>query len=157
MRRDLLILALLFFTLPALASEPLYNLIVWSKDGTKIAYALGEQPKLTFTETNLIIKTSKVEVNFALANMNRFTYEEDNTSAITNIMTDKSSFVIEEESLLFPLLKANSFISLYSTDGTLVLRKAIKTEGRYVFPLSNLNTGVYLVNVNGITYKIMKK
>ena len=61
------------------------------------------------------------------------------------------------ESLLFPALKANSTVSVYSLNGTLVFKKTIHQNGEYAFPLSNLNAGVYMVNVNGLTYKIMKR
>jgi len=39
----------------------------------------------------------------------------------------------------------------------LVFTKTVSTNGEYAFPLSNLSQGVYVVNVNGVTYKILKK
>ena len=48
-------------------------------------------------------------------------------------------------------------MSVYSLNGSLVFKKTVYHNGEYAFPLSNLNTGIYLVNVNGIIYKIQKK
>ena len=139
------------------ADEPKTNLVVWAKDGTQVAYALAKEPELTFTETDLIISTYDVEVNYSLENVDRITYESSETVSIMNLQTGKSSFRLDSESLLFPALSVNSTVSLYSINGTLVFNKTIQTAGEYSFPLSGLNSGVYLVKVNGLTYKILKR
>lgn len=158
MKSKLLLSLLLGFSIFAKAENNPTNLVVWAKDGTKVAYALAEKPKVTFTETDLVITAKGVEVNYSLENMARFTYEEDNTTtAITNLQTGESPFKLNGESLLFPTLKANSTVSVYSLNGALVFKKTVSQNGEYAFSLSNLNAGVYIVNVNGLTYKIVKR
>ena len=133
------------------------SLVVWAKDGSKVAIALSKKPKVTFTETDLQITGKNIDVTYALDNMIRFTYEKIDISAIKDITTEKVAFRFVGESLLFPALKANSTVSVYSLNGTLVFKKTVLAAGEYSFPISNLNTGVYLVSVNGLTYKIVKK
>lgn len=133
------------------------HLVVWAKDGTRVAYALAEQPKVTFTETDLVITANGVEVSYLLENMARFTYESNDNTAVINLQTDESPFKLDGESLLFPTLKANTTVSVYSLNGTLVFKKTVRQNGEYALPLSNLIAGVYMVNVNGLTYKIIKK
>ena len=157
MKAQLLALLLSFTCLSAMADEPKTQLVVWAKDGTKVAYALAEKPKVTFTETDLVIKAKGVEVNYSLVNMARFTYETNDETTIVNLQTEESLFKLTGESLLFPSLKANSTVSVYSLNGTQVLKKTIRQKGEYAFPLSNLSAGVYMVNVNGLTYKIVKR
>lgn len=157
MKTTLMALLLPFFCLTAMADEPKTQLVVWAKDGTKVAYALAEKPKVTFTETDLVITAKGVEVNYSLENMARFTYESSENSAIRNLKTDEVSFKLDGESLLFPSLSANSKVSLHSLNGTLVFSKTVRTAGEYSFPLSGLNTGIYMVTVNGLTYKIVKR
>ena len=157
MKAKLLVLFLSFTLISAMAGEPMTQLVVWAKDGTKVAYALAEKPKVTFTETELVIKTDFVEVNYLLENMVRFTYENAQSASITNLQTGEPSFRLDGESLLFSVLKANSVVSLYSLNGALVFNKNIRTAGEYSFPLSGLNAGVYVVTINGLTYKIVKK
>lgn len=144
------------FCLLAMADEPKTQLVLWAKDGTQVAYALVEKPKITFTETDVVITANSVNVSYPLENMSRFTYE-NNTATVINLQTDESSFKLDGESLLFPTLKTNSTVSVYSPNGTLVFKKTVRQNGEYAFPLSNLNAGVYMVNVNGLTYKIVKK
>ena len=157
MKQKLLLVLLSCFSLSAMADEPKVQLVVWAKDGTRVAYALAEKPKITFTETDLVITDNGVEVNYTLESMARFTYEDNTSMAITNLQTDESTFKLDGESLLFPALKANSTVSVYYLNGTLVFKKTVRQNGEYAFPLSNLESGVYMVNVNGLTYKIVKK
>ena len=140
----------------SMANEPITQLVIWAKDGTKVAYALAEKPKLTFTESELVVKTDSIEVIYDLEKMSRFTYENGSVTGITDLRTD-TPFSLINEALVFPALPANSSVSVYSFNGSLVFKKTIKTSGEYAFPLSGLNTGIYLVNVNGVTYKIIKK
>ena len=157
MKRRILLSLLLCFSLIAKAEEIPSNLVVWAKDGTKVAYALAEKPKITFTETDLIITATGVEVRYALGNMARFTYESNDETSIVNLQSDESPLKLSGESLLFPALKVNSTVSIFTPNGTLVFKKTVRQDGEYAFPLSNLNAGVYMVNVNGLTYKIVKR
>lgn len=157
MKTKLLTILLSLVYLSAMADEPKTHLVVWAKDGTKVAYALAEQPKITFTETDLVIKTNGIEVNYVLDKMARLTYESGEETAIRNLKSDEVFFKLDGESLLFPNLKANSTVSLHALNGALVFRRTIQADGVYSFPLSNLNAGVYIVTVNGLTYKIVKR
>lgn len=157
MKKIILLMLLPLISIMAVADEPIDNLVVWAKDGTKVAYALAEKPKVTFTETDLVITSNGIEVNYVLENMARFTYEKSSSTRITNLENGETSFKLDGELLLFPSLKANSTIAIYSTNGTLVFKQIVRQNGDYSFSILHLNTGVYIVNVNGLTYKIIKR
>ena len=140
-----------------MAEESKTLLVVRAKDGTQVAYALADKPKVTFTLSDLVITTKGVEVNYSLDNMVSFTYEANETSYITNLQTDDTLFKLDGEYLLFPALKSNSTVSVFSIKGTIVFKRTLRENGEYAFPLSDLNAGVYIINVNGLSYKIMKK
>lgn len=140
--------------------EPsLYNLIMWAKDGSKIAtYALVERPKVTFNENRFAVECTGVEIEYyELEELARFTYEKDSETAVRNVLKDGPTFKMNRESILFTSLKEHSTISIYSIDGGLVLRKTLQQTGEYTLPISNLTAGVYMINVNGSTFKIVKK
>lgn len=157
MKKKLLTTLLLIFCISVMADEPKSNLVVWAKDGTKVAYALNEEPIVTFTETDLVIIANGVEVNYSLDNMARITYETNEINSIRDLKTNDMLFKLDGESLLFPSLSANSTVSIYALNGILVFKKTVQAAGKYSFPLSYLNTGVYTITVNGLTYKIVKK
>jgi hypothetical protein len=46
---------------------------------------------------------------------------------------------------------------IHSLNGTLVFSRTVQQAGKYSFPLSHLDKGVYVVSVDGLTFKIVKK
>lgn len=132
-------------------------LVVWAKNNTKVAYALDEKPRISFTDTTLVISVEDVEVSYPLDDMLRFTYGEDPGTGVLDLQTEEQKFYFDGTVLLFPSLNAGTTVSLYTLGGTLVFTKAVSTNGEYACPLSNLSQGVYVVNANGVTYKILKK
>lgn len=140
--------------------EPaLYNLVIWAKDGTKIAeYSLNTKPKVTFTDYSYVVSSEGAEIeSYDLERLARFTYEKTDATGINSFLIDETSFSMNDETLIFPSLKANSFISVYALNGTLAFSKRISQAGQYSFPISNLTSGIYIIRVNGSTYKIIKK
>lgn len=138
----------------------IYNLVLWAKDGERISiFALTQKPKVTFNDKKFAVECEGVEIEyFELENLARFTYEKNNVpTAIGNLVTEETKFKLDGESLLFSFSKANNMISIYSANGTLVSNKMIKQAGEYALPIANLGTGIYLVKVNGSTYKIVRK
>lgn len=155
--KKLLTILFLFYCVYAMADERKTHLVIWANDGSFVAYALTEKPKITFTETNMVIISQGVEVNYPLDNMSSFSYLASDESGVRDLKTYEVSFKFEGESLLFHILNSNKNISFHTLDGKLIFSKTVQTAGEYSFPLSNLNAGAYLVTVNGLTYKIVKR
>lgn len=149
----LFIFSLLFIIVKA--NEPKTNLVIWIKDGAKVTYALAEKPKITFTKNELIVNTTNVEIKYDLKNILRFSYEGQ--SANITDLESVNTITIHDDALVFPSLSVNSTIFVYSIDGTLVLKKTVLMDDEYVLPLSNFNTGLYIVNVNELKYKFWVK
>lgn len=140
--------------------EPsLYDLSLWSKNGSICAaYALKEKPKVTFTSSSIIITTKDYEVEtYNIDDIAKFTYELPLPTSIRNIFTDNAMFKINEEAIMFPSLNENSTIRIVTLNGIVVLNKRIQQSGEYALPISNLAKGVYMIYVNGSTFKMIKK
>lgn len=138
------------------SEDAITHLYVWTKDHNKVAYALSDNPKVTFSESCLEIESKGVVVNFPLENLDQITYVPEITG-LKELSSEKEVMKIDEESLIFPDLHANSVFSLYKCDGSLIFNKVIPNEGKYIYHLSNLTHGVYIVKVNGTTYKFLKR
>ena len=155
MKKIFLLLFMLCFGLSLQAET---NLVVWKKDGSKVAFALTEKPKVTFSENSLMINSTTVSVSYDLEDMAKFTYEDSGEEGIKNIENDKeSSFKFDGEMLLFPSLKAGSKVAIHNLGGVLVFGRTIEAAGDYSFPISHLDKGVYVVSVDGLTYRIVKR
>lgn len=149
----LLLLLLCSFLMRINAKET--QLIVWAKNGEKVAFLLSENPKIKFSETDIIITSKDMIVTYSLENMLRFTYENEINTSVINVNDNLLKF--DGEVLLFPNLKVNSNIAVYTLVGKVVFSKTTDVNGDFLLPVSYLEAGVYIVNVNGIIYKILKK
>lgn len=156
MKKTLCLLLLAFVSCSSIVAKSTINLAVCTKDGLKVLYALEEKPKITFTDTELVITTKGVEIAYALSDVNLLTYENGETTGITNLYDD-ASFKLDGNAIVFSKLKAKDIVSLYSINGTLVFKKTVTVDGEYAVSLNDIETGVYVVSVNGLTYKFMKK
>lgn len=157
MKKAILLFWLPWLSLTAVADTPVCNLILSLKDGNEVEFALSDHPKITFSETEIWITCKGIEVSFDLDNFNYYWFYPTPNTGIIDLPSDESLFSLEGESLLFPSLKANSTVTIYSTNGQLVFQKTVLQDGEYAFPISALQTGIYLINVNGSTYKFMKR
>ena len=156
----LLLLLGLTFALGANAQEN-YKLVVWEKNGSVVGnFELNTTPQVTFTETEMIVTTTLGDVyyyNYDLPDMWKLTYELYEPTGLKDIMTENNAMTFDGNTIIFPALEPGSNIVVYAANGALVLNKTVSSAGEYAFPLSNLSQGVYVVNVNGKTYKIVKK
>ena len=144
-------------SLSSVADEVKNQMVVWAKDGTSVVYVLDETPKVTFTDTDLVINTGGIEVHYALDQLEKFTYQVKEISSVDDLKNSNRPFSFNGESLVFPNMEKDEIISIFSANGTLVLKKQVDKNGTYAFSASKLKLGTYLVNVNGLTYKIVKK
>ena len=135
-----------------------YNLVLWGKNGEKIAtYALTNKPKIVFAQSEITITSNNIDIKHQnLSDFSKFTYEDNTEDGIFNLLTE-DKYLFDGESLQFPSLKANSVINVYSLNGTCVINKTTQQSGTYAIPISHLQSGVYIIKVNGLTFKILKK
>lgn len=151
-------LLLLFFFVasasPIIANENA-NLVIWSNDGTKMVYELSEEPKVFFTSEQLIIKAHEMEASYNLSEISRITYE--------NAVTDISSAVFNEplrfdgKTLLITSSSEKTDVCIYTLNGRLVQKYSMNASDTYTISLSSYNAGIYIVRVNELIYRILKK
>ena len=157
MKGILLTLLLSVLCLTGAAKSDFTHLVIHAKDGTKVAYALENKPKVTFSETDLIISADNVNVAYPLQDMATIVYETGIESGIIDLQTEEPLFQLVGETLLFHAQNTINTISIYSISGNNILTKTIPQDVEYAFPLSQLTYGVYIVKLNGLTYKIVKR
>lgn len=115
------------------------TLNVHQKDGVVVKYGFSEKPTVTYTETGIHLATTKVEVDYPYANLEKFTFSEEAT-AIDVLKTEMT----------------NDDVRIYNTNG--VLLKTVKqTDGTASFSTSDLPKGIYIIKNGSTTYKITKK
>lgn len=141
----------------ALAGEVSSALVIWTKDGNKVVYSLAEKPKITFSDKEMLLMTTVINVSFPLSNLKRFTFQNNDEVAIANIINDEPVINMDKDQLVFQSLKENSIVGIYKLNGTEIFKKIVQNTGYFSFYIGNLANGVYIVSVNGLNYKLIKK
>lgn len=116
------------------------QLNVHQKTGGIVSYSFKDKPSAMVSSNSLIIKTSKVTVEYPISNLEKFTFSNEADDVIPIMDNSKSLDVI----------------SIYSISGKLI--KTIKpVEGHLSVDTSKLERGTYIVKNGSTTYKIYKK
>jgi len=129
---------------------------IWQSDGQVMTISLDDEPKTSYSDGNLIIKTNKTTVTFPLEKVLKYTYVTDPTG-ISSPQTVSSKLSSDGQTLTFTGLRANTQIALFNMAGQLLRTINSGDQSKTVVSLSNLPVGVYVVKVNGVTFKMMKR
>lgn len=133
------------------------RLVVWHKDGQKTYYDLAENPKTTFSESDIVITTSSITISYPLDQVLRYTYDLQ-TSGIENVNLTKPVRVLQNgNEIVFENLKTNANIQVFSTEGKLLATQVADGRRTITVSLASYPAGVYIVKANGATYKMMKR
>lgn len=116
------------------------TLNIHQKSGGVVSYAFSEKPVVTYTADGIHLSTSKVEVDYPLSNLEKFTFGDGDANPVESIKAEGIA----------------GDVQIYSLGGTLV--KTIKScEGTTTFFTGDLPSGVYVIKNGKTTYKIIKK
>lgn len=142
--------------LDTLAKAEQKMLVVTAMDGTQTKYLLEGTPQVKIEKPYLMISNGKASIGLLLENLQNMHYEAatEEATAIEEIKVfdEKGS----RERIDFSNLPAGANVSIYTLDGK-QLYSAKAPQGKSLsLPLGSLQSGIYLVKVNDVTYKIQK-
>lgn len=132
------------------------TLFIWSKTGEKVGYVLSERPKITFNKTALTVISDGVEISYPIDNFRCITYEKNDVTSIKETGIGEL-YSLKNNSLFFHNLRANDLISIFSIDGVLLYSKSVQRNGEFTISLSDFNTKAFIVKMNNLTFKIVRK
>ncbi len=152
MRKYLLLLAVLL----AVVSSSAQQLIVHRTTGENVVFVLSDEPVTTFDGDQLVITTSKEQVMYPLADIEKFTYA--NTQDNTGLDEQTSVIVrVDSEGALIEGLRENVAVELYSIDGQRLASVTAKASQPTFLPLTAYSAGMYIITAGGFSYKFVKK
>ena len=158
----LLLMGITFATNAATISDDnvKYKLLLWDMDGQKIEFMLDYGVTITFDDDQLIITNDVADIiPFDLDNTWKLTYAAvgGDGTGVQSLSEDLNTVQFNGQNIMFQHLKAGSKVSVYAVNGMLMMNKTIASDGELTVDLSNFSQGVYVVNVNNKTYKVVKK
>lgn len=119
------------------------TLHIWQQTGEVVSYAFWEKPRITYADTNLILTTTKVQVEFPLSSVRKFTFND--------VMIDDAIGTVRAT------LKDEGPLSIYTLGGVLVKTVPAEAGGRHTYSLDELPAGVYVVKSKTTSYKVVKR
>ena len=157
MRKRLLLLSFLTATAVGMYADQFEILVVKLKNGTETEFFLKDKPQVRFEGTDLKVTSSLGDTSFALADVLRFTYTKREGTGIDEIIDNKKGIGIQDGVLVISQLEAGTNVSIYSLDGKLLRQSNAQHAGTFRLSLSELPSGIYLVKIDNVTYKITKR
>ena len=134
------------------------TLTVHQKDGQQFSFGFEDKPVVTFTDSELIVTSSKTELRYALAQVAKFTFD-DIEDAVISIKTDAAKAVItlDEYTVSISGAKPDATVSLITSDGKLLQSYKTNQDGTATFSIADLSEGTYIITSESLTVKILKK
>ena len=158
-KRGLLLFALFFGLAFHLAAQST-QMTIHLNDGTERTYFMNESDRVYFEDNETLVVEIAVygkdvrSDRFNLADIRKITCQET-VDTNENLLPDLSIFPNPvHDALMLPNLKGTMQAQLYTLDGKLIKSFEI-TEGQIV-DISDLPIGMYLLNVDSKTLKLMK-
>ncbi len=152
---------LLMFLMPFFLAHADENvaLVVELVDGTTQEYAIGDDPRVTFDETNALIKSVLVETTIPKDMVERFYFEfiGSPSTGIDEAVASKSWDVsFNYDGYTINITGAGHSVLVYDIAGHL-LNNVTTVDGTAAIDLSMLNHGIYIIKTNNQTFKILRK
>ena len=147
---------LAFLAVPVMAQS---TLTFHLKDGQQFSYGLDEKPVITYVDNDLVLNTTRTEVRFPLASLSGFTFTDDETGVNTVKKDDSLKPVLNLDNHVISITGAKTGIKVTVTgsDGKVLGTYKTDEEGSVTFSIADLPDGIYIINSENLTCKIMKK
>lgn len=136
------------------------KVVVQASDGEKYVFRMGDSPKLTIVDESLVIADDNSTISIPLAKVMKYTFDLTPEPSGVEICTpDKgvgAAFIYRDDKLIFGAADKTRIVNIYSMNGALLRHFAIQPGAGGYFDISALQKGVYVVDVDGLTLKVMK-
>lgn len=130
-------------------------LVLHHADNTTTDVELYTKPKITFENDQMVITSSVLMMSFKVGDVVRFSYKENNTAI--DQAEAQADYVQRNGLIIFNGVKDTEKITVYKSDGTRIPVRFSSYSGYPAFSLASLPTGVYILNINGKSAKIVRQ
>ena len=145
------VLILLFFPSTKTVAQ---TLVLHHANGTTTDIELYTRPIVTFQESKVLVVSPVLNMEFQESEILRFTYE--GSSLGINMPNSEADYSHEAGRIVFHHIPQNSRIGIYTTNGIRIPAHITKSGTNAYISLEAIPKGVYLLSVNGKSYKFTK-
>ena len=131
------------------------NLVLWFNDGTKSTYILNDEPVVTIDNGMVKIDSKSISAEYEYKDVMKMTYEGDPTVVDNISSNNQDPFVFTQDTLSFFSDKEDLRVDIISITGITVYEFTTEKGRRVSLSLNQLDSGVYVINVNNNSFKIL--
>lgn len=152
----LLLLSLICTTQPVVSQV---YLKIKTIDDNIHSYKIDENLKMAFQNNEIIVRNKEIANTFVVSNIKKICFSTYDTSDIMmlNSYNCNNKVSITGESIVICNYRDNSIVRLFMPNGLLISEEIVPNEGFYYYSTSHLKSGVYILEVNEIRLKFVKK
>ena len=150
---------LLFYAAMLMSSVFAQNtLTIHQKDGQQFSFGFEDKPVITYTDTDLVLKTANTDVQFPLAALAKLTFI-DVEDAVIPIKQDGNAAQLELDNYTVSIngAKAGITVTVIGSDSKTVGTYKTDSNGSITFSIADLPQGLYIINSENLTCKVLKK
>lgn len=130
---------------------------IHQKDGMVVNYSFAEKPVVTYSGSDLVIKTSNVTVQYPLHSLRKMTIEgEEEVTSIDEVNLPDTEFSFSEEGAKVRGEKPGTPFYVFDLRGMKCAQGVIDAEGKANIRLSSLPSGIYIIKTQSTSFKIKK-
>lgn len=144
-----------FCLLSGLESFAESHLNLFLNDGQIINFKLTHNLDLYFKDSEIIIE----DINFKIIDVHKYTVSDSEAGKVESINNNEEWLnIMEDGTLRYYYPSGKPFIRIYDTGGRQISMNAIHEESDYVvIDLSSVKSGIYIVEIKGRSFKILKR
>lgn len=154
--KRLLLSIVLFGSALFVSAIELNALILHMKSGKQVTCFLKEQPKVSFVENDLIIKTDFGETCYQVGDIVKFTYSYVDPNHIDDILASNICFNFDGQTLSAKNLEPSSNVSIFSIDGILLRSAKVADNGEITVDIPLTSGSVIIVKTSELNFKVRK-
>ena len=158
MKRLLFLFSVVLLAVPVFSQN---TITIHQKDGRQFSFGFDDKPVITYTDTDLLLKTTKTEVQYPLALLAKFTFadSENSDTSVNPINENKAELQLQLDSYVVNITgtKPQMSVSIIGPDGKTVGTYKTDSNGSVTFSIADLPQGLYIINAEDLTCKILKK
>lgn len=133
------------------------TLTVFQKDGQTASFGFGEKPVISFTDSSLVVTSTRTQVEYLLSKVQKFVLTEDPTK-VNQVQDElrKPVLVLDDYQVNISGAKPDVAVMLLSADGKVLSTYKTDSDGSVTFSISELPVGTYIIRSNDLSFKILK-
>lgn len=155
MKEQFLYLLLLILMMPIMVKAQNQTLVLWHANGSTTDVDLYTEPKVTFTDTKLLINSTILDMEYAAEDIVRFTYKSK--GAGIDDLQENIDYSEQDGCLIFHNISSAGCVAVFRIDGICIPVHLTVEGGDVVLSLSTLSRGVYIIRINGRSSKFILK